>query len=118
MPAWVAVLALLAFGLRGLIPVGFEPAHGSFTLVLCHEGFPAHFFSHGAPSHSKHSGNGAGDSHCPFCNAASPAPTTSYGALAVVSPVSILAVRFSESPAQRVRLAHTPHQARAPPHLA
>jgi hypothetical protein len=117
MPAWLAVVALLAFGLRGLIPVGFEPADGSFALVICHEGFPAHFFSHGMPSHAKHAGGGARHSHCAFCNGTSPAPVFSFGAIARIAPVAIGVVRFFEPLSESVRLAHIP-QARAPPHLA
>ncbi len=112
-PAWIAALALLAFSLHGLIPLGFMPAGGS--LVLCHEGFPAHFFSHGAPSHGKQ-GGGARDGHCFFCGGSSSAPAFTLAGIARIAPVSIGVVRFPESSDQSVRLAHTP-QARAPPHL-
>lgn len=90
------------------------PAQGSLGLVLCHEGFPAHFFSHGGPSHG-HRGGGERDSHCLFCGGTSPAPAFTLAAIARIAPVSIGVVRFSESFDQSVRLAHTP-QARAPPH--
>ncbi len=112
-PAWIATLALLAFSLRGLIPLGFMPAGGS--LVLCHEGFPAHFFSQGEPSHGKR-GGGERDSHCLFCGGSSPAPAFTLAGIARITPVSIGLVRFLESSDQSARLAHTP-QARAPPHL-
>ena len=113
-PVWVAILALFAFGPRGLIPMGFEPADGTLAVVLCHEGFPAHFFSHGAP-HGKR-GAGERDAHCLFCGGSSPAPAFALPGIARIAPVSLGIVRFSESSDQSVRLAHIP-QARAPPHL-
>lgn len=114
MPAWAAVLAILAFGLRGLIPVGFEPADGSLAIVLCHEGFPAQFFSHAVPKGKSTGGRSAHGTHCAFCNGTSPAPAFAVAALAHVAPVSIGVVALAESSVQSVRLAHIP-QARAPP---
>lgn len=114
---WAAVLALLAFSLRGLIPLGFEPADGSLTLALCHEGFPAHFFSQGTPSKGRRPGHGGRESHCLYCNGTSPAPAFSLATVAHVVPVSIGVVQLLESDVQSVRHAHIP-QARAPPHLA
>ncbi len=113
-PARIAALALLAFSLRGLIPLGFMPAQGSLGVVLCHEDFPAHFFSHGAPSRGK-PGSGERDSHCLFCGGTSPAPAFTLAGIARITPVSIGVARFSESFEESVRPTHTP-QARAPPH--
>lgn len=110
------VLALLGFGLRALIPIGFEPAHGSLSLVLCHEGFPARFFSplRGTVSHGGHAGTGVHDSHCAFCNGTSPAPAFSLAAIAGIRPVAIGLIGFFQSSSRSVPLAHIP-QARAPP---
>ena len=116
-PAWVAILALLGFGLRGLIPLGFEPANGSLGLVLCHQGFPTHFFSQDRPSHGKRPGTGTRDAHCLFCGGTSPAPAFTLAGIARITPVSIGLIPFSESSLQSVRLAHIP-QARAPPQIA
>lgn len=112
------MLALLGFGLRALIPIGFEPADGSLSLVLCHEGFPAYFFSgeRGAVARGGHAGGGARDAHCLFCNAATPVPACFPASIARIAPISIGIVTFIESPAQSVRSAHIP-QARAPPRL-
>lgn len=109
-------LALLGFALRALIPVGFEPANGSLSLALCHEGFPAQFFSHGQgrAAHGGHAGTGTHGSHCTFCNGASPAPAFSFAGLPRIAPVAIGFVSFVQSSSQSVRLAHIP-QARAPP---
>lgn len=117
MPPWLAVLALLAFGLRGLIPVGFEPAQGSVALVLCHDGFPAHFFSRGRSAHGRQAGGASRDAHCVFCNSSVPAPAFTVWGVARVAPVSIGIVHFFRSHCATLRLAHTP-QARAPPRLA
>lgn len=113
------MLALLGFALRVLIPLGFEPAHGSLSLVLCHEGFPARFFSHGRGTalHAHGAGGSRGDAHCAYCNGTSPAPAFSLPSLVRTAPVAIGVVSFLESSAASVRLTHVP-QARGPPHLA
>lgn len=113
-PSWVALLALFAFGLRGLIPVGFEPADGSLAVVLCHQGFPAQFFAHGKPA--PHTGGTDRDSHCLFCSAGGSAPSSPLPTVAYRAPVAIGLVSFSQPSLQTVRLAHVP-QARAPPEL-
>ena len=114
-PPWAAVLALCAFALRGLIPFGFEPADGALALVLCPAGFPAHFFSHGRSAPGPHTGGGARDAHCLFCNASPPAPGFALPVLAGTPPVALGLVPLLESSPQPVRLVHGP-QARAPPH--
>jgi len=103
--------------LRAFIPIGFEPAHGSLSLVLCHEGFPAQFFSHerGTASHDGHAGTGVRDSHCAFCNGTSPAPPLSVAGVIGIRPVALGLVSFFQSSSQSVSSAHIP-QARAPPH--
>ena len=118
-PAWAVALALLGFALRSLIPMGFEPADGSLSLVLCHEGFPAQFFSsgHGPGSHGQAAGGARRDAHCVFCNGTSPAPALSFAGIVRVAPVAIGFVSLPEFSSQSVRLAHIP-QARAPPTLA
>ncbi len=111
-------LALLGFGLRALVPLGFEPAHGSLSLVLCHKGFPARFFSHGrgATGHGR-AGGPRRDVHCAFCNGTSPAPALIFAGIPRITPVAIGIVGIPEFSSQSVRLAHIP-QARAPPPLA
>ena len=112
-------LALLGFALRTLIPIGFEPAQGSLSIVLCHEGFPAGFFSHRRRTAPQTHGEGGSrrDAHCAYCNGTSPAPAFSLASLVRTAPVAIGVVSFLESSAPSVRLAHVP-QARGPPHLA
>lgn len=110
------LLALLGFALRALIPIGFEPADGALSLVLCHEGFPAQFFSRQrvAAPQGRHAGTGGHTSHCAFCNGTSPAPALSVAGIAGIAPVAIGLVGVLQSPSQSFRLAHIP-QARAPP---
>ena len=115
-PPWAAVLALAAFALRGLIPLGFEPADGALALVLCPAGFPADFFSHGPAAPGRHAGGGAREAHCLFCNGSPPAPAFALPVLAGAAPLALGFVPLLESSAQPVRLAHGP-QARAPPRL-
>ncbi len=113
-------LALVGFALRALIPLGFEPAHGSLSLVLCHKGFPARLFSHEerrAGLHGREAAGSGRDAHCAFCNGTSPAPALAFPAIVRVAPVAIGVVRFLETSTQSVRLAHIP-QARAPPRLS
>jgi hypothetical protein len=110
------VLALLGFALRALIPLGFEPAPGALSLVLCHEGFPAGFFSHG-PRHAHGAVGSRRHGHCAYCNGTSPAPAFSIVSLVRTAPVAIGVVSFLESSTPSVRLAHVP-QARGPPRLA
>ncbi|MGC8522027.1 MAG: hypothetical protein ACP5PN_09235 [Steroidobacteraceae bacterium] len=115
-PGWVGWLALTAFGLRALVPLGFDPNPHTLSIVLCHQGFPAGFFTHGAPPPGARGGRGGEGSsaHCLFCSSTSPAPPYT---LAGVIHRAFYAVDLSplRPPLLRgIRLAYTP-QARAPP---
>jgi len=115
---WLAALALLAFGLRALVPLGFEPASGAVALVMCHEGFPADFFRHGARRHRMGAPRtpSPSDSHCLFCNSVSPAPANALTAL-VLPVLPAIAPPEVHAPLLRgLKRGHTP-QARAPPPL-
>ena len=111
-PGWVGWLALAAFGLRALVPLGFDPDPHTLSIVLCHQGFPTGFFAH----HGARGARGAEGSaaHCLFCSSTSPAPPYT---LAGLIHRAIYAVDLSplRPPLLRgMRLAYTP-QARAPP---
>ena len=114
MPAWVGWLALVPFGLRALVPLGFEPGTHGLSIVLCHEGFPTGYFAHGG---ALHGGQGAGSraaTHCVFCNGTSPAPAYALTSLVHRAPYAV-DLAFTQPPAPAgVRFAHIP-QARAPP---
>jgi hypothetical protein len=81
--SWLAALALLAFTVRALIPVGFMPSgDGFFSLQICPEGLStqalalldphaAHHHHHpatteGAPSAPAHDHQSWSSGHCPF----------------------------------------------------
>ncbi len=115
-PGWFAALALLAFGLRALVPLGFEPASGAVGLVLCHQGFPAGFFRHGARQHRVGAPRSTADSHCLFCNSVSPAPANALTALTLRAPLAIATVEVRTQFFRGISRRHTP-QARAPPRL-
>ncbi len=115
-PGWLAALALIAFGLRALVPLGFEPAPGAVALVLCHQGFPAGFFRHGARRHRVGAPRSSADSHCLFCNSVSPAPVNALTALTLCAPLAIATVEVRTQFFRGISRRHTP-QARAPPRL-
>jgi hypothetical protein len=117
-PGWLAALALLAFGLRALVPLGFEPASGAVALVLCHEGFPAGFFTHGARRHRMGAPRtpSPADSHCLFCNSVSPAPANALTALVLPVLPAIARLEVHAPVVRGLKRGHTP-QARAPPPL-
>ncbi len=117
LPGWAGALALLAFGLRSLVPIGFEPAPGTLSIVLCQEGFPAQDFSQGKAAHDGRGSGSAGGAHCAFCNGTSPAPAYTLADIARGVPPAIGVVSVSESALDSIRPAHTP-QARAPPAIA
>jgi hypothetical protein len=115
-----AAVALFGLALRILIPVGFDPAHGSFGLVLCPDGFPPGFFAistdpraaAGAPHPG---GSPAHSSPCIFCNSSSPGPVSLTGVLALRMVLVALPVVVPFVPGPTgIRLVHTP-QPRAPP---
>ena len=114
LPGWIGWLALLAFGLRALVPLGFEPGGHSLSIVLCHEGFPAGFFAHGPLGHGSHRSSGAGSSHCLFCNGTTPAPAYAFAGLVHHAAYAVASTPLEPASLSIPRLAHTP-QARAPP---
>lgn len=111
---WIGWLALVLFGLRALVPVGFEPGTHATSIVLCHEGFPAGFFSHGKARHGAHGAGSASTAHCLFCNGTSPAPPYQLASLIQHVPYTIGLVLIRSPSLRLIRLTHTP-QARAPP---
>ncbi len=113
-PAWIGWLALVAFGLRALVPLGFEPDAHALALVLCHEGFPSGFFSHRGAPRAAHRPQSGSDSHCLFCNSTSPAPAYALAGLIHRAPFAIGLAPLLTPSVRVIRLAHTP-QARAPP---
>lgn len=114
MPAWVGWLALAAFGLRALVPLGFEPSLHGLALVLCHEGFPSGYFAHGAARHGAAGAGSHASDHCVFCNGTSSAPAYALASLVHRAPYAVeLALTQPPAPAD-IRFAHIP-QARAPP---
>lgn len=115
-PAWVGWLALAAFGLRALVPLGFEPGADGLSIVLCHEGFPAGYFAHGA-AHRQERGAGARtDRHCLFCNSTSPAPAYALTSMVYRAPYAVGLTAAQPLAPASIRFAHVP-QARAPPAL-
>ncbi len=119
LPAWVGWLALLAFALRALVPLGFEPGAHGLSIQLCHEGFPSGFFGHRAAHRSAHGATGGAGSagHCLFCNATSPAPAYALVHRIPRAPyaVGLPAAQPTVSPGRQS--AHIP-PARAPPTVA
>ncbi len=114
MPAWVGWLALAAFGLRALVPLGFEPGTHGLSIVLCHEGFPSGYFAHGGARHGALGAGSSATNHCVFCNGTSPAPAYALASLVHRAPYAVdLAMTQPPAPAG-IRFAHIP-QARAPP---
>jgi hypothetical protein len=107
------VLALLAFGLRALIPIGFMPsADGTLSLMICPGGFPPQLLRMPMPGRQGH--GLMQDGFCAFTTGFSAAPpplilATLYLLLAVIAIV----VTVMPAPAG-IRLVRLP-QARAPP---
>jgi len=120
----LALGALLAFGLRALIPFGFMPAgDGTFSLMICPAGFPPALLPHaqtmpgamGMPMPHSPSGHGESEyAHCIFTTgfSAAPPPLLLATLLLLIGAVTAIAVVVS-APAG-VRRVHIP-QARAPP---
>ncbi len=113
----LVVLALLGLGLRALIPVGFDPAPGSFGVVLCPEAFPPGFLATSA--HSRTAGSTGGrpthESPCTFCNSPNPGPLSLTAILAPrISMVATWSVAAFAPGPTGIRVVHIP-QARAPP---
>lgn len=113
-------LALAAFALRALIPIGFMPAaDGTLSLTVCDEGLPAWLLPHphtAASGHAMPAGEGhhSRADHCPFCGATTPAPGPLLLALACAMWVAIASSISLVCPRGLIRLLHVP-QARAPP---
>ncbi|MDE2449841.1 MAG: hypothetical protein KGO22_12770 [Gammaproteobacteria bacterium] len=125
----LVALALLAFALRALIPIGFMPAgDGTFSLLICPGGLPPALLpgqkmlhddmGMPMPQPEHHHGHGVmDDGYCIFTTGFSPAPPPLLlAALALL--VAILGVGSSRVSAPAgIRLVHVP-QARAPPACA
>jgi hypothetical protein len=117
------VLALLAFGLRALIPIGFMPsADGTLSLMICPAGFPPELLRQakaaadgmGMPMPGRPGHGLMQDGSCVFTTGFSAAPpplilATLYLLLAIIAIV----ITVLPAPAG-IRLVRLP-QARAPP---
>jgi hypothetical protein len=116
-------LALLAFSLRALIPIGFMPAaNGTLALMICPGGFPPQLLPQektmsdgmGSPMPQR-SGHGLmDDGFCIFTTGFSAAPPPLILATLFLL-LAVIAVIATAMPAPTgIRRAHLP-QARAPP---
>jgi len=112
LPGWAGWLALVAFGLRALVPLGFEPGTHSLAIEICHEGFPSGFFAHGGARHGTPAGRTV--THCTFCNGTTPAPAYALAGLTLRAADAVALAEPAPASNFSVPLAYTP-QARAPP---
>jgi hypothetical protein len=118
--SWLAAFALLAFGVRALIPAGFMPSgDGIFKLQICPEGLSTQALAlldpHAAHHHHQaHDHRSWSPGHCPFGALASALPTSHSVAVAFALEI-VIAPALAEPlrvPAEhRFRLA----QPRGPP---
>lgn len=118
------VLALLAFALRALIPIGFMPAaDGTLSLIICPGGFPPQLLAHektmpeGAGRHMPggHQGHGIMEGgFCLFTTGFSSAPPPLILAALFRIVAIIAAIVTSISAPTGIRRVRIP-QARAPP---
>jgi len=131
----IAVVALLAFAVRALVPAGYMPSgEHPLTLQLCSEGLPASLLAPGHHHHEavqEHAGlhhhdalhagspsHGTGAfQHCPFGSTPVPAPLAQLPA-ALLTGVALAMPAFElrslVTGQQRARA----HRARAPPALS
>ncbi|HJS90228.1 MAG TPA: DUF2946 family protein [Steroidobacteraceae bacterium] len=118
-------LALLAFTLRALIPIGFMPAaDGTFSLMICPGGFPPQLLPQAKaasdgmgmpiPMPSRHGHGLMEDGFCAFTTGFSAAPPPLIPAMLYLLLAVIAIVLTSTAAPALIRLVHTP-QARAPP---
>lgn len=128
--ARLAFVALLAFGLRALIPVGFMPSSdGSLSLMICPGGLPAGLLPDTRMSDSggmrmsggmqmpahQHPGHSLLDEgYCAFTTGFSSAPPPLLLAAALLLLSFVAVVSSTVLPPGGIRLVHLP-QARAPP---
>lgn len=121
-PSFLA-LALLAFTLRALIPIGFMPAaDGTLSLMICPGGFPPELLPQakaasagmGMPMPGRQGHGLMEDGFCVFTTgfSAAPPPLT-LAVLCLLLAVIAIVLTAMAAPAL-IRLVHTP-QARAPP---
>jgi hypothetical protein len=119
--SWLLTLALLAFTLRALIPVGFMPSgEGWFGVQICPEGLSAQALAvldpHAA-HHHHHDHQSWASGHCPFAAIAS-APPISHDAC-VVRPMAIeVAAAVPDSVSVPERHRNRIAQPRGPPSLS
>lgn len=126
-----ALCALLAFGLRALIPLGFMPAaDGSFSLMICPDGLPSGFLpagksaalpggmgmptGMGGPLHQGHGHGDTDDGHCSFCAGFSAAPPLQLLAVLFLLLASIVVITETIAAPAGIGRVRIP-QARAPP---
>lgn len=121
-PSFLA-LALLAFTLRALIPIGFMPAaDGTLSLMICPGGFPPELLAQpktmaggmGTPVPHRQGHGLMEDGFCVFTTGFSSAPPPlALAALCLLLAVIAIVLTSMAAPAL-IRLVHPP-QARAPP---
>lgn len=108
----LAALMLTAFAVRALVPAGFMPAGGAFSIEICPEGFSAQLLPHGG--HHPPGGSPTHTEHCVFGSAGASGPVRQLAALGAIALLPHApAARFIAAPTA-VRLVHLP-QARGPP---
>jgi hypothetical protein len=113
----LVLLALLAFVLRALIPVGFMPAtDGTLSLTICTDGLPPALLTTQA-QHPGHGDPDAGDSFCAFTMGFSSAPPPILVAAFALLVICLGVVLTRVLAPAGIRLFHIP-QARAPPRRA
>jgi hypothetical protein len=124
--ARLALIVLIAFALRALIPVGFMPAaDGTASLMICPGGFPLGLLPQekpssdgmamGMPMPQPHHGRGImEDGFCVFTTGFSFAPPPLMPAVLLLLLAAIAAIKISVAAAAGIRLVYLP-QARAPP---
>ncbi len=79
----LAALMLTAFAVRALVPAGFMPAGGAFSIEICPEGFSAQLLPHGG--HHPPGGSPTHTEHCVFGSAGASGPVRQLAALGAVA---------------------------------
>jgi hypothetical protein len=118
----LALLVVVVFALRALVPIGFMPADdGSLSLMICTDGIPPALLPEQKmmpqPHHGGHGDTDDGDAFCAFTMGFSSAPppvlVLAFALLLVCLGIVLTRVAVPAG----IRLVHIP-QARAPPALA
>ena len=108
----VTALVLAAFGVHALIPAGFMPGGGGFSIQICPDGFPGQLLTGSA--HHRHGGSPSHTDHCAFGSAGAGGPLSSLSPLADAALARDAPAVDVLSLPPAVRLVHLP-QPRGPP---